>query len=521
MRSVSLLFVVSAAMAGRLQELCVGDGGSVLPDLSLADLGLRFQLDYQDVSANQNLTESALYPVHVVGGDYEEAMIRVHASEKDFLVNLEPGHEGMECRNMNVGNHDATIWVTMEPTASYVQLLSLGSATFDIWVSVNTTVLGYDRYSFDVVPDEEELALLAVLRETDGEVDDSVVLPNEDDTKTQSLSNETDVSSSNTPTPSPSKLFLTFPPTSTSFPTSTSSPTYTEPCHLCRDPFSRVTNADALTSIMGLAVQCGVLQSWADDNLLSENTCSVALEAVAEVCDCKPMEDSPAPSSVLTLPPTSTMLPTITSSPTYSTKCVLDTKSHCFDGDASMNMLGLAYPCKAIVEQGAKGLLSPETCSVAHKALERGDCACSPTLPPLTRIPTASPLPTLTVLPTYTEPCIICTGDDTQSVEVFDQVISCGELRAFGQSSFIDPLVCPEAQRIAELTCNCPTESVEDPMESVPVEESAEAPTTSPSLGSIEADTQVKSPSSTSSCDRSAAYVATGVIMLLVFFMEL
>lgn len=468
-RLMLLLSMLSIAFGGRLEELCVGEGGSVLPEMSLSDLHLGFQVDHTDVAAVHNLTESALYPLHIMG-DFDEAMIRVHALNKEFLVNLEPGHAGVECRSMNKGNHDATIWLSTKPSASYVQLLSLGTVTIDIWVTVNATILGYDRYSFKVVPDDEELVLVSELRENAGNVViNSVVVPADDiptpspsahlnGTLTTPMLDSVVLPSENTPTegmPSPSQspfyTGVTFLPTRTSLPTSTSSPTYREPCVLCGDPSARVTNPGAVASIMELKVSCGVLQSWADENSLSQNTCSQALSSVAENCACQP---SPAPSIVLTFPPTSTMLPTITSSPSYSTKCILDVDSQCFDAHASVNMLGLAYPCKLIVEQGIQGYLSPDTCSVARKAFERGDCTCAPTASPVR-------VPTITSIPSYTEQCEVCVGDDAITVEVFEEVFTCGGLRAFAESRLIAPNVCSEAQRIAKLECGCPVEDAD------------------------------------------------------------
>jgi hypothetical protein len=484
---LSLAMMLPLAHGGLLKQLCVGEAASSFPDLSLSNLGLVFQMDHANVSAVKNLTESALYPLHLVG-DYEEAMIHVHAPNNAFLVNLEPGHSGEECRFLNKGNHDATIWLSSKPSASYVQLMSLGNVTVDVWATVNTTILGYDRYSFEVYPDEEELAIVAELRETEGSVvvdgvalpaevaiptpapskhlNHSVVLPagsitafapspstphNTTLTNTTIESVEETPSTSPSHSPSPTNTAVTFPPTRTSSPTVTSSPTHSETCILCGDPSAKVTDLDALVSIMGLKVSCGVLQSWADDKLLSPETCSAALTSVAKNCACQPGGVSPAPSIVLTFPPTTTMVPTTTPAPSYSTKCTFDVDSQCFDANASINMLGLKYPCKMIVADGNRGRLSPETCAVAQEAFARGDCACSPT-----RSPSSSPVPTVTPLPTYSESCVVCVGDDDLTVQVHDEQFSCGELRTYGASRLIDAAVCAEFQRIAELGCACP-----------------------------------------------------------------
>jgi hypothetical protein len=111
---------------------------------------------------------------------------------------------------------------------------------------------------------------------------------------------------------------------------------------------------------------------------------------------------------------------------------------------------------------------------VAQEAFARGDCACAPTASP-----SSSSAPTITALPTYAKPCEVCVGDDTITVQVYEETFSCGELRKFGAARFIDPTVCAEAQRIAELGCGCPA-----------VAESAEPPTlapvASPNAGAVE-----------------------------------
>lgn len=202
---------------------------------------------------------------------------------------------------------------------------------------------------------------------------------------------------------------------------------------------------------------------------------------------------TPVPSTILidvTLEPTTSEVPTITSSPTFIEKCnVCDTNDQTVAyRNRSISFKGIITSCGEIEDAGLDGFLEPSLCQYAKDVVKQSGCKCllpreikelmdstiipsvAPTtfslLPTTTIIttfePTVSALPTYTSSPTFHDKCYVCNDTDSrvtkpdEIIKTFSGIFRCNEIESAGLDRFLSTTECDFfTQQILDSNCGC------------------------------------------------------------------
>jgi hypothetical protein len=176
-------------------------------------------------------------------------------------------------------------------------------------------------------------------------------------------------------------------------------------------------------------------------------------------------------------PQVASVSPTASPYPTYMSKCYVcgSEDRRVADPSVEVIVLGEEANCGEIENDGRRGFIPPEHCTIVQAAAADA-CGCqdvpitnAPVVAPttthnnsITTQPTRSAHPSISAFPTYTEKCFVCSGKPNQIVlnglqrVTLEGVIgTCVQLHDDGMKGYIPPELCDDAQRQAELYCNC------------------------------------------------------------------
>ena len=253
------------------------------------------------------------------------------------------------------------------------------------------------------------------------------------------------------PTPVP-----TTNPVSSLRPTVTVFPTYEQKCNVCGEG-KMIGNPEAEVFVENNVGSCKKLAEDGMRGFIPPEKCREIQLAATMSCECSVV---PTP-AVTTDEPTRTPFPTITSLPTFTTKCnVCGEGSQVADVSAIVTLNGVMGTCLDLERDGNSGYIGPDLCEAAQTTANEL-CKCTKVAPSYPApAPTVSPYPTVTSFPTFAEKCNVC--GEGMHVTNHDVVVTvdgvtgtCRELETEGAGRYIPPDVCVDAKLVAADKCGC------------------------------------------------------------------
>lgn len=272
-----------------------------------------------------------------------------------------------------------------------------------------------------------------------------------------------------------------------------------ESCSIC-GPNMVVGNPDAIFTFVGREDEsCGSLEAKGRQGLLGSTECIVLIPFVKEVCECED-QAPPTASPTMTFPPSTTMQPSESVSPTNEPCSVCGKDKVVNDPDSIFS-----FPeredetCGDLEARGLAGMIAATECTFLAPVIE-DICACAslPTSSPSavpTGLPTATP--SQSFIPT-TKSCSVC-GEGRQvgdrdvlwdPEDKFDDIVgppeeTCGDLEDRGLAGFVTLTECRFFPTIVLDACAC---------QDVPTSAPSATPTDLPSITALPSEYPTTSP---------------------------
>lgn len=266
----------------------------------------------------------------------------------------------------------------------------------------------------------------------------------------------------------------TLQPTRTLLPTSTYSPSFGEKCSVCA-PGDQTTKPAAIVVVGNIALTCSDLEHLGRSHLIPPQMCVEAQAQAHALCGCQAGLPRSAPSA--SLQPTVTTKRTMTSSPTFTEKCLIcgNESRSVTHKNSTVTVAGMVVTCEELEMAGAMGMINPQICLESTKAaLVACGCTALPVPKAAASVPTAAPhtnhstiqptissQPTVTSMPSYSEKCAVCGNEtlkvtnSTAVVTIGGMVWSCMSVQEFGSTGILPPENCSAVQEMVAISCAC------------------------------------------------------------------